>query len=625
MEEIIDNEIEMIILKVQAKFPDFSYVEIRELCLDYLSWFNKKTKEQTLIKSLNKYINKEFQLEEELVVEENINKKYCLDSMPKRFLSSWKMSGTDFLVKIIWLNKALGTSLLFVDADLQVNATDKIALIWRNWTWKSTLLKMVIGMEDVDEGSIVLAKDLRIGYLSQDLFWASRDNSLREEMLSVYWDITQKVRELEEIKQKIDNNAENIIHLLEMKKDLEHYLADNDGFNKYSMQVDILKYFWFSQEQLDLKISQLSWWEQTKVQIAKFVLKDVDLLILDEPTNHLDIEGIMFLERFCELWNKWLICISHDKKFIDNVFQKIVEISEKKLITYIWNYQKYLEQKQKNYDLQLKRFNDQQKELDKQNEFIERFRYKASKAAQVQSRIKMLDKIEKLEAPVDEITLRNIKVWVDIRIPNLIMRLNKLIVWYKNPLISLPAKIEITNDKKIGIIWKNWVWKTTLFRTIMWDLKPLSGDVYINDKINIGYYSQTADDLDMDSSVIDELVWSWVGQKEARAILWWLLINWDKVEQKIWTLSWWERAKVALTKMLLQKPHVIVMDEPTNHLDLYSKEVIKNMLAEFPWVSMVVSHDRDLLESISNQVWVIKNWNMESYESLQRWFKEIFE
>lgn len=614
-----------IVEKVQLKYPEFTDADIIEVCEAYVSTFPKKTKLESILKSLNKYITKEFWLDENTVETETEDSKHGLDTIPKSFFSSWAKVTSDFLIKIVDLQKALWSTILFEWADMQINPTDKIALIGRNWTGKSTLLKMMIWVEDPDEWFIYKTKDLKIWYLSQDLFWDSQDNTLEQEMQSVFPDITANMRKLNQINEQLSQMSdwEKILDLIHQKEELEKKLANDDWFKKFALQTDILKYFWFSKEQLSLKISNLSWWEQTKVQIAKFLLLDVDLLILDEPTNHLDIDGIMFLEKFCTLWQKWLICISHDKKFIDNVFRIIVEIYDKKLHTYFWDYNKYLEQKQKNYELQLKNFTTQQKELEKQQEFIDRFRYKASKAAQVQSRIKMLDKVEKLEAPTDESNVKDIELQLDIRLPNMILRLLDLQVWYNECLVKLKKNVEVTKDMKIWIIWKNWVWKTTLLKTILWELNPLVGESYINDKIKIWSYSQTAAELDMESSVIDELVGNWLSQKDARWILWWLLITWDKVLQKIWTLSGGERAKVALTKMLLQKPHLIIMDEPTNHLDLFSKEAIKNMLAQFQWVSIVVSHDRDLLESISNHLWVIKDKELEVYNSLERGFQRI--
>jgi ATPase subunit of ABC transporter with duplicated ATPase domains len=209
-------------------------------------------------------------------------------------------------------------------------------------------------------------------------------------------------------------------------------------------------------------------------------------------------------------------------------------------------------------------------------------------------------------------------------LPEIIMKLSNIEVWYNYPIVSLPEYIEVYKSDKIGIIWENWAGKSTLLKTILWELAPLEGLTEINETIKIGSYSQVLEDLDMEASIIYELGKDYENETEIRTILWWLLITWDKVEQKISTLSWWERAKVALTKMLLVKPHIIVMDEPTNHLDLHSKEVIKKMLEWFNWTTIIVSHDRDLLESVSNKVWLIKDKVLSVYNEPEDGFREVF-
>ncbi len=546
-----------------------------------------------------------------------------MDEVPSELLEGKSMN-VDYIINIWWLTKDIVKTELFRDVDLKIRPNDKVALIGRNGAGKTTLLKMIIGSEEMDEGTISKAKNLKIGYLSQDLFWDSREHSLKEEMLGVFPSITADINRLEEIKLLLDKEHEDTVLLLEEKEEIIERQNLQNWFRKYESQLEILKYFWFYEVDYDKKIKDFSGWEQTKIQIAKFLIQEVDLLILDEPTNHLDIEWIMFLEHFCKIWQKALICISHDRRFIDNVFNKIMEISNKKIHTYRGNYDSYLKQKQAKYEIDLKDYKNQQKYLAQQNKFIDRFRYKASKASAVQSRIKMLNKIKKLDVPEDDLEVKDISLNVDIRLPNLIMRLTALEVGYDKSLVLLPKKIEINKNKKIGIIWKNGVWKTTLLKTILKEIPALKWSSYLNKNIRIGSYSQVLEELDYNNNIIEELaIWP-IGQKEVRSILWWLLIGADKVEQKIWTLSGWEKAKVALTKMLLSNPHFIIMDEPTNHLDLYSKEVVKKMLNSFPGNTLIVSHDRDILESIVNQLWVIKEGKLDVYDIIEQWFAQIF-
>ena len=443
-------------------------------------------------------------------------------------------------------------------------------------------------------------------------------------MLTTFPEITTKVQRLEEIKRLLDESAENSIELIEEQNEIIERMLLNEAYQKYDLQQEILKYFGFSKEQLSFKISQLSWGEQTKVQIAKFLLQDVDLLILDEPTNHLDIEGILFIEAFCQMRNKALICISHDRKFLGSTFNKTVEIKNKKLNLYFCWYEDFLLEKEKREEIQLKNYTAQQKYLAQQERFIERFRYKSSKASQVQSRIKMLDKMDKIEAPELESSAHKPKLQVTRRLPETLIRISELQVGYwENTLVSLPKNLEITKTMKIWIIGKNGAWKTTLLKTILWELKPQYWDIWIHEKVKIWFYSQIADDLDFNATVTEELVWPGVSFKEAMSFLWALLLDPEKAEQKIWSLSGGEKSKVALAKMLLAHPDIVVMDEPTNHLDLGSKEAIKTMLADFNGVSLIVSHDRDFLEATSDLLRVIKDKKLTVFHSFERGFDEM--
>ncbi len=607
---------EEIINRVLAHHDDFNYYEIDEICHDFYDSIPEKIKEETKLKRLNKYITKEFELDtKEFTFQWKNNKKYSLENIPKS-LFEWKSKIVSSLINIKNLNKNIEQTYLFENAELKVNNKDKIALIWKNGCWKTTLLKMIIWKEEITDWTIDIANRLKIWYLSQDLFWKSDKNTLRQEMLSLFPEINRKIEKLNEIK----NNPD----LWEVAEELNKSLIEEDWFKKHTLQLDILKYFWFTDDQMDFNVLSLSWWEQTKVQIAKFLIQEVDLLILDEPTNHLDINWIIFLEKFCNNWKKAIISISHDIRFINNTSSKIAEISGKKINNYPGNYEEYLVEKKVRFDSEMKNYTNQKKEIDKEMDYINRFRANSAKASSVQSRIKALDKVEVLTKPENESVVKMIKINTDKRLPEIIMKLDNIEVWYDYPIVTLPEHIEVYKSDKIGIIWANWAGKTTLLKTILWELKPLDGTSTINETIKIGSYSQVLENLNPEISIIKELGKDYENEKEIRTILWWLLITWDKVEQKISTLSWWERAKVALTKMLLVKPHIIVMDEPTNHLDLHSKEVIKKMLEWFNWTTIIVSHDRNLLESISNKVWLIKDKTLVVYNEAEKGFEEVF-
>ena len=624
LEEVIDESI----TKILELNPDLTYAEVYELCSDYLLKFNKPTKEETKIKSLKKYLGKFFEIDlfadEELKLEDIQPSMSPLQSIPKQYFQERSRAKKDYIIKIHHLDKQIWKTILFDDANLQLRFWDEVALIWKNGSGKSTLLKMLIWKEESGFWMIEIADWVKIWYLSQDLFWANDEHTVEEEMRTCFPDIKLAMERLEEIEKLLINEQSDHHALIEEQRKLQDFLRKENGYQKRWMQIEILKYFWFSKAMLNFKIKQLSWWEQTKLQIAKFLIQEVDLLLLDEPTNHLDIEWIFFLQRFCELWWKTLICISHDKKFLNSCFNRVVEISQRKLHLYEWNYSDYLRQKEKNLEIQHKNYVAQQKYLQQQEKFITKFRYKSSKAAQVQSRIKMLDKLDRVEAPEIESDPKKINFKLSQRLPNLIMQIEWLTVWYPwKELVTLPNKIEITKEMHIWIIWKNWIWKTTLVKTILWQLQPLHWTVKVHPDLRIGSYSQVFDDLHPNDTVIEAVMWVWISYQDARAFLWTLKIDVEKMDHKVSSLSWGEMAKVAVTKMLLQKPHIIIMDEPTNHLDLGSKETIKMMLQWFNGVTLIVSHDRDFLEWTSNMLWWIWDNRLTVFHDLQRWFQEL--
>lgn len=609
--------LDKIIQKVIDHHPDFTYDDVNEICQEFLDEQWTKIKDETKLKRLNKFLEKEFELTEEKI-ETFSSKEYSLETIPK-YLFAWKTQIASSLINIKWLVKNIERTQLFDKADFQINKSDKIALIWKNWAGKTTLLKMILKSDEElvpEYGTIDLASWLKIWYLSQDLFWENTNNTLREEMNNIFPEINQKIHRLNEIQNNMD--------LWDETEQLNKDLAEIDWFRKFELQHEILKYFWFSDEQLNFNVLQLSGWEQTKVQIAKFLIQEVDLLILDEPTNHLDINGIIFLEKFCQNWKKALLSISHDIRFINNTSNKIAEISNKKINNYPGNYEEYIILKQANFDKLNKDYTNQQRELDKTNDYINRFRANSCKASSVQSRIKALEKIYILAEPENESLVKNIHVELDKRLPEIIMKLNNVEVWYDYPIVTLPEYLEVNKSDKIWIIWENWAWKTTFLKTMLWELKILDGKIDINETLKIWSYSQVLADLDWEKNILQELMKDYDNETEIRNMLWGLLIIWDKVEQKINTLSGWERAKVALTKMLLVKPHIIVMDEPTNHLDIHSKQVIKNMLLNFEWTTLIVSHDRDILEAISNKIWLVKSGFLNEYREVERAFSEIW-
>lgn len=348
-------------------------------------------------------------------------------------------------------------------------------------------------------------------------------------MATLFPDITKQIQRLEAISQ--DKEA------WEEREALNKKLIENDGFKKHKLQQEILRYFDISDTQLDFNVLQLSGGEQTKVQIAKFLISEVDILILDEPTNHLDIEGIIFLEKFCQIWKKAILSISHDVRFINNTCKKIAEISGKQIHIYHGNYDFYLTEKQVRFDSQMRNYENQQAEIEKEMAYINRFRANSAKASSVQSRLKALDKLELFEKPENETLGRQIYIKQTIRLPEVILKLKNIEVGYTIPLVTLPEYIEVHKSDKIGIIGKNGAGKTTLLKTILGEIPALEGSSQIYETLKVGGYSQVLEDLDPDTSILNELFKASDNEKEIRSLLAGLLLTEEKVDQSIITLS----------------------------------------------------------------------------------------
>ncbi len=621
-----------IIDEILSEHDEFSAEELAEICQVYYDEIPAKIKQETKVKRVAKYMRSEFELgKSEQSSKTQIiwaNKQYSLETIPK-YLFEGKSSIASSLIDITKISKSIWAEPLLVNAELKINTNDKVALIGKNGAGKTTLLKMILAkawilkweqaevldLENID-GNIELASWIKIWYLSQDLFWSDTNNTLGQEMASIFPEITDKIQLLHNLQDKAE--------MWEERETLNKELIEIDGFKKDILRQEILRYFGISDDQLEFNVLQLSGGEQTKVQIAKFLISEVDILILDEPTNHLDIDGIIFLEKFCQVWKKAIVSISHDVQFINHTCKRVVEISGKQIHNYAGNYDFYIHEKQERFKKDMRDYSNQQKEIETQEVYINRFRANSAKAASVQSRIKALNKIEVLQKPENETTAKFITLQPNLRLPEVIMKLDNIVVWYKYPLVVLPEFIQVQKEDKIWIIWKNGAGKTTLLKTILWEISALSGISEIHPKLQIWSYGQVLEGLDTSQSIIAELGKDHENIQDIRTMLWGLLMSWDKVEQEIWTLSWGERAKVALTKMLLAKPDIIIMDEPTNHLDIHSKEVIKHMLKTFWWTTLIVSHDRDLLESVSNKIWLIKEQTLSQYDEPKLWFQEIY-
>ena len=504
------------------------------------------------------------------------------------------------------IRKFIGLREIFSDVSFNVHESDKIAIVGQNGKGKTTLLKILVGLEECDEGEIDKSKDFKIGYLSQNSDFKDLENTLEEEILSadpeMYTIIKQKT-EIENLLESVEGEG-----LERALKDYENIVEKYEALDGYGYEAGTektLRDFRFRDKDFGRSVKTLSGGEKTRLGLAKLSLLDPDLLILDEPTNHLDLETIIWLENYLLNWSKAVILVSHDRYFLDKVCNKTFEIYNGRIRKFYTNYSGYLEERDKVMEIEEEQYNRQQKYLDKQEKFIEKFRYKPTKASAVQSRIKMLDKIDKVERPEDDTKQMRINYNIKHRLPSKVMEMEDIIVSRGDKLlVEIGGKDEIYNDAKIG---KNGAGKTSFINTIMEEAGKKSGVEFAH-RIHIGYYAQSHENLDYKKNILENIreVCD-LSDEKIRNALGCLLFTGDDVYKKIEDLSGGEKAKVSIAKLILGESNFLILDEPTNHLDIESRQAMVDFLKTFDGPIMVISHDRYVLNEVCNQIWEIKH------------------
>ncbi|MCK4592552.1 ABC-F family ATP-binding cassette domain-containing protein [Candidatus Parcubacteria bacterium] len=520
------------------------------------------------------------------------------------------------LIALSKVSKKFGTQKVFSGVDMVVNKSDRIAIIGPNGTGKSILVKIIIGLFKSDGGDVQRNKALSIGYLPQETHWNSLDNSILEEMMSadkLIYNLIVKKREYEN--SMADANGKNLEEkIIEYGEVVSDYEANN-GYEYEELAEEVLEKFNFLESEWSRKIESLSGGEKTRLALAKIALQKPNLLVLDEPTNHLDLETINWLENFLADWDGAIIAVSHDKRFLDLVCDKTFELQSGGLEKYYCNYSGYLEERQEREQRKKEEYKRQEKYLGKQNEFIERFRYKATKAKAVQSRIKMLDKLEKVQEPKENRKKVKIKFNISKRLPQKVLEFKDLFIGGKEfPLAVFEGDWTVEKGSKIGIIGPNGAGKSTFLKTLVGKNDSIEGKIKFSSEIKIGYYAQAHEELDPKKNILEE-VESKVreGQEKIRTVLGALLFSGEDVFKSISDLSGGERARVAIAELILSGSNMLLLDEPTNHLDLESKGAMIEVLKSFSGPIMIVSHDRSVLSEVCNVIWEIKNNEVKEY------------
>lgn len=521
------------------------------------------------------------------------------------------------IINVIQVGKSFGAERIFSGVSFQIDEHDCIGLVGPNGAGKSTLLNLLAGREEPDEGTIAIARNTRIGYLTQTIDFQP-DNSLREEMLTVFDEVRNWEHELNELAFALASPAaqgDSALHeqLLERYDELQTRYEHAGGYT-YEHRVDqVLDGLGFTREQQEAPVMYLSGGQETRAALAKLLLQEPDLLLLDEPTNHLDLAALEWLETYLASWKGAMVVVAHDRYFLDKVVARTIEMAFGRIEAYPGNYTKYLRLREERMERRMREYEAQQAQIAHTEEFIRR--YKAGqRSREARGRQKLLDRLERVERPLDFPEMHfEFNSVVDSG--QVVLSTQKLAVGYPSSdqrgeptVLVRVADLELLRSDRVGLIGPNGAGKTTLLRTIIGEIPPVSGQVYPGHNVRIGYYSQTHSGLDPQRSIIDEIRQvSTLSEDGARSFLARFLFTGDDVFKSIGALSGGERSRVALAKLTLQGSNFLVLDEPTNHLDLQSRQFLEEVLGEFEGTLLFVSHDRYFIDKLANKVWAIED------------------
>ncbi len=506
-----------------------------------------------------------------------------------------------------------GGRYLYKDATWQINPGEKIGLIGLNGTGKSTLLRIINGEYALEQGEISKLKNMSIGFLNQDLLSYTSSETILEVAMQAFQDALRLDKEIHELLEKLEHDhSDEILHTLHDKQQAYDML---DGYNLRPKAESLLEGLGFSTSDLNRPLNEFSGGWRMRVMLARMMLQQPDLLMLDEPTNHLDLPSIQWVEQYLQDYKGTVIVVSHDRYFLDKVVNKIVEISGQQIRGYSGNYSFYLETKTERDELQRSQFKNQEKYIKEQEKLIDRFRAKASKAKMAQSRIKMLDRIERIEDVDDGTPEINIGFHIDKQPGKLISHLHIKDKSYGDLNILHNTEIRINRGDKIALIGANGRGKSTLLRMINGS-EPYEGrGEQVHNVVPAFYAQHQLEALNLSNDLLTELIHFAPDRKEVelRSLLGAFLFSGDDVFKKIRVLSGGEKSRVALAKTILSKANFLILDEPTNHLDMQSVKILIKVLQDYEGSIIIVSHDRYFLSQLANKIWWIENHEVKEY------------
>lgn len=522
------------------------------------------------------------------------------------------------MLNISNLSVQFGGNFLFDSVSFALRRNDRIGLIGRNGTGKSTLLKIINGQMQPEEGSVHKPNGYKIGYLPQEIDSHST-KSIYDEAYSALIEINQLENTIsnltDELSSREDYESEEYNDIVEQLSNANDRLKILGGHSIEAEIETILTGLGFERSDFSRSMQEFSGGWQMRVELAKILLAMPDCVLLDEPTNHLDIDSIRWLEGFLKSYPGAIILVSHDKAFLDNVTNRTLELIHGDVIDMPLSYSKFIEARKIQKEQQLNAYKNQQKQIAETEKYIERFRYKATLASRVQSRIKLLDKVDRIELEEEDNSSLNLRFPEPPRSSRLIIETKRLTKKYGSKLVLNSIDFAIERGEKVAFVGKNGEGKTTLSK-IIGGFEPFDGELIRGNNVIIGYYAQhQASELTGDLSVFDLIDSAATGdmRTKVRSLLGAFLFSGDSVYKKVKVLSGGEKSRLALAKILLEPVNLLILDEPTNHLDMAAKEVLKNALIDFSGALIVVSHDRDFLEGLTQKTYEFKNNKISEY------------
>jgi ATP-binding cassette, subfamily F, member 3 len=512
------------------------------------------------------------------------------------------------------LHYAIGDLRLLAGVDWVIHPGARVALIGPNGAGKTTILRILHGELPEYHGTIVKPKDYRIGYLPQEEIVAT-NGTILQTVLQGQAEVVALEHRLAELHAALDAPHSDHETLVQQVGDLEHRYDALGGYQMHATAKSLLSGLGFAEADADRPMAEFSGGWRMRVHLARLLLQQPDLLLLDEPTNHLDLPSLEWLESYLLRFQGSVVIVSHDRFFIDRLADAIYELDRGKLDYYAGNYHFYEREKARRLELLQKKWEEQQAERQRQERFINRFRYKATKAKQVQSRIKQLEKMEEIELPPPPCQM-HFQIKVDTPSYKDVLHINGLSFRYDAEWVLQDLDLHVYRGEKICLVGVNGAGKTTLTRLIAGELTPQQGAVQIGERVALGYYAQhQVEALNLDATVYDEVL-STAADSQAprvRDVLGMFQFSGDTIHKKIGVLSGGEKARVSLTKILLSPVNFLIMDEPTNHLDAVSKAALEHALMHYDGTLIVISHDRYFLDKIVGRVIELKDTRLSSY------------